>query len=61
MAADRSRLPEVSSPPSWLEFSSFLLTLAAEADMISLITERGVFSENQAKNFKLVEVEDRPP
>lgn len=60
MAADRSRLPEVSSPPSWLEFSSFLLTLAAEADMISLITKRGVFSENQA-NFKLVEVEDRPP
>lgn len=34
-------LPEVSSPPSWFEFSSFLLTLAAEADMISLsATER---------------------
>lgn len=26
-------LPEVSSAPSWFEFSSFLLTFAAEADM----------------------------
>lgn len=28
-------LPEVSSAPSWFEFSSFLLTFAAEADMFS--------------------------
>lgn len=26
-------LPEVSSAPSWFEFSSFLLTFAAEADI----------------------------
>ena len=31
----RPCLPEVSSAPSWFEFSSFLLTLAAEADMVS--------------------------
>lgn len=28
-------LPEVSSAPSWLELSSFLLTFAAEADMFA--------------------------
>lgn len=27
-------LPEVSSAPSWLEFTSFLLSLAAGADML---------------------------
>lgn len=32
--------PEVSSAPSWLEFSSFLLTLAAGADML-VAAERG--------------------
>lgn len=30
----RHYLPEVSSAPSWFEFCSFLLTFAAEADMI---------------------------
>lgn len=30
----RPRLPEISSAPSWLELSSFLVTLAAGADML---------------------------
>lgn len=40
----RPSLPEVSSAPSWFEFSSFLLTLAAEADMVS-----------QAENYRRLE------
>lgn len=38
-------LPEVSSAPSWFEFCSFLLTLAAGADMISPLTKNN-FTEN---------------
>lgn len=33
-------LPEVSSAPSWFEFCSFLLTLAAGADMFSPLNQK---------------------
>ena len=40
--------PEVSSAPSWLELSSFLLTLAAGADMV-LLRGRGGSGEGERR------------